>query len=180
MPSPASFACIPQAPARGGTARSSGETAPRHDGRDAQELMAKASEIPIQVAAQRFGWNEVHEALGLLKVGRIDGAAVLEGLGPPIDSMTIYDYNIVMISVNIATLKAKLSFYLNQVRRGQEVLVLDRRTPVARVVSSRGSQDDVVLAEASKSPAALQGIRVRPLRRRTDSARALRDDRDRR
>ena len=36
--------------------------------------------------------------------------------------------------VNIAALKNQLSRYLDEVRRGNEVLVRDRKTPIARIV----------------------------------------------
>ena len=36
--------------------------------------------------------------------------------------------------VQISELKAKLSAYLHTVRRGGELIVMDRRTPVARIV----------------------------------------------
>jgi prevent-host-death family protein len=39
-----------------------------------------------------------------------------------------------MKSVNIAELKNRLSQYLNDVRTGEEILVRDRKTPVARIV----------------------------------------------
>ena len=39
-----------------------------------------------------------------------------------------------MKSVRIAELKAKLSEHLRDVRRGHSILVLDRDTPIARVV----------------------------------------------
>ena len=39
-----------------------------------------------------------------------------------------------MESVNIATLKAKLSHYLRAVRRGETVDILDHNTPVAKLV----------------------------------------------
>jgi prevent-host-death family protein len=39
-----------------------------------------------------------------------------------------------MKSVNIAELKARLSEYLRQVRRGATYTVMDRETPVARLV----------------------------------------------
>ena len=39
-----------------------------------------------------------------------------------------------MRPVRIAELKARLSEYLRAVRRGQEVTVLDRETPIARIV----------------------------------------------
>lgn len=43
----------------------------------------------------------------------------------------------VMKPVRIAELKARLSEYLRAVRRGQEVTVLDRETPIARIVPYR-------------------------------------------
>jgi prevent-host-death family protein len=39
-----------------------------------------------------------------------------------------------MKTVRIAELKARLSEYLREVRRGQTITVLDRETPVARLV----------------------------------------------
>ena len=41
----------------------------------------------------------------------------------------------VMKSTGIADLKAHLSEYLRAVRRGQEVTVLDRDTPIAKIVA---------------------------------------------
>ena len=37
-------------------------------------------------------------------------------------------------SVNIAELKNHLSSYLNQVRRGEEILIRDRNLPIAKIV----------------------------------------------
>ena len=51
--------------------------------------------------------------------------------------MTIYGYNMVMKQTRIAELKARLSHYLRAVRRGETVIVLDRETPVARIVPVR-------------------------------------------
>ncbi len=39
-----------------------------------------------------------------------------------------------MRTVNISTLKAKLSAHLDMVRNGEEVLVCDRNKPVARII----------------------------------------------
>lgn len=44
-------------------------------------------------------------------------------------------------SVNIAELKNRLSVYLNEVRAGQEVLVRDRNTPIARIVPIAHGED---------------------------------------
>lgn len=48
--------------------------------------------------------------------------------------VTIYDYHRTMNTVGIADLKARLSEHLRAVRKGREILVLDRSTPVARIV----------------------------------------------
>jgi len=48
--------------------------------------------------------------------------------------MTKHDYVVVMKSVKIAELKAKLSEHLREVRRGRSVTVVDRETPIARLV----------------------------------------------
>jgi prevent-host-death family protein len=48
--------------------------------------------------------------------------------------LTISDYLIVMNDVRIADLKARLSEYLRKVKRGHAVTVLDRETPIARLV----------------------------------------------
>lgn len=45
-----------------------------------------------------------------------------------------------MRSASIAALKARLSEYLQAVRGGEEVLVTDRGTPVARLVPVRGAE----------------------------------------
>ena len=48
--------------------------------------------------------------------------------------MTINDYHLAMKRVGIAELKAKLSEYLRLVRRGDSLTVVDRQSPVARIV----------------------------------------------
>jgi prevent-host-death family protein len=45
----------------------------------------------------------------------------------------------VMKAVKVAELKARLSEYLRLVRRGEEVTVLDRETPIARIVPYDGA-----------------------------------------
>ena len=47
-----------------------------------------------------------------------------------------------MPTASVSELKANLSRYLREVRRGGEVEVLDRGTPVARLVPPASSQDD--------------------------------------
>ena len=90
--------------------------------------------------------------------------------------MTYCDYNLVMSKVRIADLKARLSEHLRSVRNGTTLTVLDRDTPVARII-----------------PYAAQPLEIRHARRRlrdlklpprpsgrTDSLAVLLDDRRRR
>jgi prevent-host-death family protein len=46
----------------------------------------------------------------------------------------------VMKGIKTAELKAHLSQYLHRVRRGEEIVVLDRSTPVARIVPYRAAE----------------------------------------
>lgn len=48
--------------------------------------------------------------------------------------MTCSDYTMVMGTVRIAELKSRLSEHLRSVRKGRTLTVLDRDTPVARIV----------------------------------------------
>src|SRR5437588_3597414 len=47
-----------------------------------------------------------------------------------------------MVAVQIAELKNRLSFYLKHVRRGEEVVINDRKTPIARIVPLRADDLD--------------------------------------
>jgi prevent-host-death family protein len=49
-----------------------------------------------------------------------------------------------MRAVNIADLKNNLSRYLNEVRRGGEVVIKDRNNPIARIVPLAAQEDDEV------------------------------------
>lgn len=49
----------------------------------------------------------------------------------------IYGYNSYIMNANIATLKNGLSRYLKSVQAGEEVVVLDRERPIARIVPFR-------------------------------------------
>jgi prevent-host-death family protein len=51
-----------------------------------------------------------------------------------------------MVAVNIAQLKNQLSSFLNRVRKGEEVIIKDRNTPIARIVPL-----DVDLEEEERS-----------------------------
>lgn len=73
------------------------------------------------------------------------------------------DYHVVMMSIGTADLKAHLSEHLQAVRRGETIVVLDRRQPIARIVpvgaaglelvirAARGVLQDVPLLGPSRS-----------------------------
>lgn len=61
-----------------------------------------------------------------------------------------------MNSVKIATLKNSLSQYLEVVRRGGEIVVVDRDTPIARIVPY-GAHGSAMLAELVKNGTVRRG-----------------------
>ena len=63
-----------------------------------------------------------------------------------------------MTRVKIAELKAKLSEYLRQVRRGHPVVVLDRNQPIARLVPFEADGETLVVREPMGRYASLQKV----------------------
>lgn len=66
-----------------------------------------------------------------------------------VDVETIHDYHMVMTSVGTADLKAHLSEHLQSVRRGETIIVLDRREPIARIVPIGAAGLELVIRPAS-------------------------------
>jgi prevent-host-death family protein len=81
-----------------------------------------------------------------------------------------------MKGVGIADLKARLSEHLKAVRKGRSLTVLDRDTPVARIVPYEAEALEV--RRATKRPRDLP--LPKPLHTQTDSLAALLEDRARR
>lgn len=80
----------------------------------------------------------------------------------------------------VAQLKARLSQYLARVRRGDTVIVCDRKTPIARLVPYAETDDGFVIHEPTASPVALDGVRGVKPKRRVDIVRLLRESREQR
>ncbi len=81
-----------------------------------------------------------------------------------------------MSNVRIADLKARLSEHLRSVRNGGTVTVLDRDTPVARIIPFAAPS-----LEIRKAQRRLRDLKLPPKpSKRTDSAAILVDDRRRR
>jgi len=90
--------------------------------------------------------------------------------------VTCYDYNVVMSDVRIADLKARLSEHLRSVRQGGTITVLDRDTPIARIVPYAAQPLEVRNARRR-----LRDLKLPPKpAKRTDSVAILVEDRRRR
>jgi prevent-host-death family protein len=90
--------------------------------------------------------------------------------------MTSRDYNLVMSNVRIAELKARLSEHLRSVRNGSTLTVLDRNTPIARIIPYTAQP-----LEIRKAKRRLRDLKLPPKpSKRTDSVAVLIEDRRRR
>jgi prevent-host-death family protein len=67
--------------------------------------------------------------------------------------MTMTSHNRVMKTVKIAALKSRLSQHLRTVRAGETLTVLDRSTPIARIVPIESADDIVITKPARDAPA---------------------------
>ena len=90
--------------------------------------------------------------------------------------MTFCDYNMVMKAVRIAELKSRLSEHLRSVRKGRTLTVLDRDTPIARIVPYAAEPIEIRRATRRARNLELPPAPASP----TDSLAALLDDRRRR
>jgi prevent-host-death family protein len=65
--------------------------------------------------------------------------------------VTTSDYNgLMQAEVGIAELKGKLSEYLRAVRKGGEIVIKDRETPIARLVPYAASRPRLVMIPATR------------------------------
>jgi len=76
--------------------------------------------------------------------------------------MTCHDYPQVMKAVGIAELKARLSEYLRGVRRGHPVTILDRSTPIARIVPIREAREELAIRRPARGAPAPSRVPVPP------------------
>jgi prevent-host-death family protein len=92
--------------------------------------------------------------------------------------VTIDDYLVVMRTVRIADLKARLSEHLRAVRRGQTLTVMDRSTPIAWVVPYAAGGEALIVREPAGHSPSLQRVPLPPpLKLRIDIVDLLLEDR---
>ena len=90
--------------------------------------------------------------------------------------LTSHDYNVVMKNVRIADLKSRLSEHLRSVRNGRTLTVLDRDTPIARIIPYT-----VEPVEVRRATRPLRDLKLPPSPATpTDSLASLLEDRRRR
>jgi prevent-host-death family protein len=92
--------------------------------------------------------------------------------------MTRKGYDMVMSSVSIADLKARLSHYVGLARRGRMVTVTNRDIPVARLVPLEGKRGVLVIRRPEPgSPAPARVKLPPPLKTRRDIVEILLEER---
>jgi antitoxin (DNA-binding transcriptional repressor) of toxin-antitoxin stability system len=92
--------------------------------------------------------------------------------------MTIDDYDMVMNDVRIADLKSRLSEHLRKVRAGRTLRVLDRDTPIARIVPWVEAGAGLQVRKPLPGAPELRRVSLPPpLRTKTDIVELLLDER---
>jgi len=92
--------------------------------------------------------------------------------------MTRFDYYMTMIGIRIADLKSRLSEHLRKVRAGSSLTILDRDTPIARIVPWKAGDGPLKLRAPLPGAPKLQRVPLPPpLRLRRDILKLLMDER---
>ena len=82
-----------------------------------------------------------------------------------------------MKSVNIAKFKAELGKYLGYIRRGEEVIVLDRSQPLARVLPFKAIESTLMIEEPIDKKTNLSDLRFSSSDQKIDSLKYLIEER---
>lgn len=92
--------------------------------------------------------------------------------------MTRYDYYMTMTGIRIADLKSRLSEHLRKVRAGRSLTILDRDTPIARIVPWNAGNGSLKLRAPLPGAPKLQRVPLPPpLRLRGDVVKLLMEER---
>jgi antitoxin (DNA-binding transcriptional repressor) of toxin-antitoxin stability system len=93
-------------------------------------------------------------------------------------AMTRFDYYMTMIGIRIADLKSRLSEHLRKVRGGRSLIILDRDTPIARIVPWKAGEGTLKLRPALPGAPKLQRVPMPPpLKLRVDIVKLLMEER---
>jgi prevent-host-death family protein len=83
----------------------------------------------------------------------------------------------VMKKAMVSELKSRLSAYLAEVKRGDEVIVCERQTPIALLVPFADEDRDFKVCEAAQPIGKLGKIRPVRLRKKVDAGKILKETR---
>ena len=83
-----------------------------------------------------------------------------------------------MKQTKVSELKAHLSAYLADVRRGETVVVCDRATPIARLVPYEEDAEGFEIIPPARPRSDLRKLKPVRLLKRADVVKLLREDRD--
>ena len=86
----------------------------------------------------------------------------MSGLNAPFAHLTVRGYGIVMKAVQMAQLKARLSAYLREVRRGHSLTVFDRNTPITTIVPYANDAVSVTLRHPRPDAPKLRRVPLPP------------------
>lgn len=93
-------------------------------------------------------------------------------------NVTRYDYIMTMTGVRVADLKSRLSEHLRKVRAGRTVTVLDRSTPIARIVPYEEQSSSLTVRSPLPGAPSLKQVPLPPpLRLRRDIVALLLEER---
>jgi antitoxin (DNA-binding transcriptional repressor) of toxin-antitoxin stability system len=96
----------------------------------------------------------------------------------PLAIMTRCDYYMTMTGIRIADLKSRLSEHLRKVRAGSSLTILDRDTPIARIVPWKAGNGSLKLRAPLPGAPKLQRVPLPPpLRLRGDVVKLLMEER---
>lgn len=84
-----------------------------------------------------------------------------------------------MKSVKIAEFKSKLSAYIRLIRKGFELVVTDRETPVARVIPFEEPDEEAVISEPIVKSSLLNRLSYPRSKKKINTLAILREERKR-
>lgn len=82
-----------------------------------------------------------------------------------------------MKKVKIGELKTHLSAHIQKVRKGEEILILDREEPVAKIIPLKNGLDDFEVFPPQKK-GGMKGLRFTGIKAKVDVVKLLREDRE--
>lgn len=94
--------------------------------------------------------------------------------------MVICSHNVTMKRAKVSEVKAKLSAYLSEVRKGDIVVICDRATPIAQLAPLDRKMDDLKIQEAGRPANEIFQVPGVRLRKRVNIDRILAGTRGRR